>query len=218
MSTFFTPPGSSGSAELTASTGLATLDQGLWRFSESGYNDGATFGLSLGYPLSSQPQDFSYGPTTGTVPTLSGGLLHLSARGWTIPVIGNELTDYVGPDSEFYPADQCRITVQGRWQVIRQQNSNSFNGIGVEYGGDTRTDDGDRAQGPSLLTLITGYAEYVIQGSAVSGGAQDTFTDHEFWVRVTETATTDNSNHTFQSNTITRPAWQFTYRKSWQIS
>ena len=90
MPTFFTPPGYSGTAELTASTGLSVIDQGSWSFSGSGFNDGATFGLSLGYPISSQPQDFSYGPTTGTVPTLSGGLLHLSATDWTIPVIGND--------------------------------------------------------------------------------------------------------------------------------
>ena len=218
MPTFFTPDGFSGTAELTASTGLVIVDQGLWRFSGPGFNDGATFGLSLGYPISSQPQDFSYGPTPTPVPTLSGGLLHLSATDWTIPVVGNDLTDYVGPDATFYPASRCRITLQGRWQVIRQQNSNSFNGIGVEYGGDTRTDAGDRAQGPDLLTLVTGRSTYVIQGAAVTGGALDTFSTHEFWVRVTETATTDNSNHTFQSNTITRPVWQFTYSKSWQIS
>lgn len=218
MSTFITPPGFSGSAELTASTGLAILSQGSWRFSESGYNDGATFGLSLGYPMSSQPQDFSYGPTTGPVPTLSGGLLHLSAQGWLIPVVGNTLTAWTAPDGTVYPAELCRITVTGRWQVVRQQNSNSFCGIGIEYGGDTRTDAGDRAQGPDLLTLVTNRTQYVIQGSGVTGGAQDTFSGHEFWVRVTETATSDNSNHTFQSNTITRPTWQFTYSKSWQVS
>jgi hypothetical protein len=217
MSTFFTPMGFSGSAELTASTGLAILDQGSWRFSQSGYNDGATFGLSLGYPLSSQPQDFSYGPTTGTVPVLSGGELHLSAQNWPIAVIGNELTDYVGPDSVFYPANRCRITVRGRWQITRQQNSNSFCGIGIEYGGETRTDSGDRSQGPSLLTLITGYGEYVIQGSGVTGGAQDTFSSHLFWVRCTETATSDNSNRTFQSNTVIRAAWIYDYAKSWQV-
>lgn len=218
MPTFFTPQGYSGTAELTATTGLTTVDQGLWRFSGPGYNDGATFGLSLGYPQSSQPQDFSYGPSTVSVPTLSGGLLHLRAQDWPIPVVGNELTDWVGPDSVFYPASQCRITVRGRWIVTRQQNSNSFNGIGVEYGGVTETDQGDRAQGPALLTLITGFAEYVMQGSAVEGGARDTFSAHEFWVRVRETATSDNSNHTFQSNTIVRPVWQFTYSKSWQVS
>lgn len=217
MPTFFTPPGYSGTAELTASTGLSVIDQGSWSFSGPGFNDGATFGLSLGYPISSQPQDFSYGPTTGTVPTLSGGLLHLSATDWTIPVIGNELTDYTGPGGIHYPASQCRILVRGRWYVTRQQNSNSFNGIGVEYGGATRTDSGERDMGQQLLTLVTGYDTYVIQGANVAGGAQDTFTTHEFWVRVTETATTDNSNHTFQSNTITRPVWQFTYSKSWQI-
>lgn len=218
MPTFFTPDGFSGTAELTASTGLVIVDQGSWRFSGPGFNDGATFGLSLGYPISSQPQDFSYGPTTGAVPTLSGGLLHLSATDWTIPVVGNDLTDYVGPDATFYPASRCRITVRGRWQVVRQQNTNSFNGIGVEYGGETRTDAAERIMPGELLTLVSGYDTYVIQGADVSGGAQDTFSTHEFWVRVTETATTDNSNHTFQSNTITRPVWQFTYAKSWQVS
>jgi len=54
MSTFYTPPGYTGQAELTASTGLVVTDQGLWRFSQSGYNDGATFGLSLTFP---SPQD-----------------------------------------------------------------------------------------------------------------------------------------------------------------
>lgn len=217
MSTFFTPDGFSGTAQLTASTGLGIIDQGFWRFSGPGFNDGATFGLSLGYPISPQPQDFSYGPAGTPVPILSGGLLHLSATNWTIPVVGNTLTDYVAPGI-YYPASQCRITVRGRWQVVRQQNSNSFNGIGVEYGGETRTDAAERTMPGELLTLVSGYDTYVIQGADVSGGAQDTFSTHEFWVRVTETATTDNSNHTFQSNTITRPVWQFTYAKSWQIS
>jgi hypothetical protein len=217
MSTFFSPAALSGTAELTASTGLQIQDLGSWRFSQSGYNDGATFGLSLGYPLSSQPQDFSYGPTTGTVPILSGGELHLSAQNWTIAVIGNELTDYVGTDSTFYPANRCRITVRGRWQIIRQQNSNSFNGIGIQYGGETRTDSGDREMPGQLLTLTTGYDTYVIQGSAVTGGAQDTFSSQLFWVRCTETATSDNSNRTFQSNTVIRAAWIYDYAKSWQV-
>jgi hypothetical protein len=48
MPTFVTPY--SGSAELTANTGLTVVDAGLWRYSQAGYNDGATFGLSLGHP------------------------------------------------------------------------------------------------------------------------------------------------------------------------
>jgi hypothetical protein len=54
---------------------------------------------------------------------------------------------------------------------VRQQNSNSFNGQGITYGGQTTTDQGGRSQGPYLLTYQSALATYVIQGSAVVGGA-----------------------------------------------
>jgi hypothetical protein len=200
MPTFITPY--SGTAELTASNGLTVSEQGLWRFSQPGYNDGATFGLSLTHPS-----------------PLTGGTLSLAGQGWTIAVIGNTLTSYTDPDTSItYPASQCRITVTGQWVVVRQQNSNSFNGQGITYGGQTTTDQGGRSQGPYLLTYQSALATYVIQGSAVTGGAQDTFTGHDFTVTCTETATSDNSNREFQSNTIIRPTWNYTYAKSWQTA
>ena len=104
MPTFVTPY--SGSAELTANTGLTVISPGLWRYSQAGYNDGATFGLSLGHPN-----------------PLSGELLHLRAEDWTIAVIGNELTSYTDPaTSTTYGPELCRILVTGAWSVIRQQN------------------------------------------------------------------------------------------------
>ena len=200
MPTFITPY--TGTAQLTASNGLSVQEQGLWRFSQSGYNDGATFGLSLTHPS-----------------PLSGGTLSLSGQGWSIAVIGNTLTAYTDPDTMItYPASQCRITVTGRWVVIRQQNSNSFNGQGISYGGQTTTDQGGRAQGPYLLTYQSGLVTYTIQGADVSGGAIDNFTSHEFTVVCTETASSDNSNREFQSNTIIRPTWNYTYAKSWQTA
>ena len=66
------------------------------------------------------------------------------------------------------------------------------------------------------LTSYTDPDTYVIQGSGVEGGAQDTFSDHEFYCRLTELATTDNSNYEFQSNTTSRPVWAYSYSKSWQ--
>jgi hypothetical protein len=199
---FYTPPGLTGQAELTASNGLAVDELALWRFSESGYNDGATFGLSLGYPK-----------------PLDGGELRLQAQNWPIENIGNQLTEYQDPIThEVYPATQCRITVRGRWQVVRQPNSNSFNSIGIEYQGETRTDQGDRTMGPALLTFNTVYHTYIIQGSGVTGGAQDTFSSHLFYCRCTEVTNSDNSNRLFQSNTVTRPVWTYTYAKSWEIT
>ena len=200
MPTFITPY--SGQAELTAGTGLTVTSQGLWTYSKSGYNDGATFGLSLTHPS-----------------PLNGGTLALQAEDWPIAEIGNTLTAYTDPDTGItYPASQCRIEVTGHWQVIRQQNSNSFNGQGVEYAGKTKTDLGDRDMGPYLLSFVTRDAMYVIQGADVAGGAQDTFSSRVFSCEVTESATSDNSNKEFQSNTITRPAWVYTYSKSWQIA
>jgi len=199
---FYTPPGYTGQAELTASTGLVVTDQGLWRFSQSGYNDGATFGLSLTFP---SPQD--------------GGHLDLSATDWPIATVGNELTSYTDPDSGItYTASQCRIQVIGRWQITRQPNSNSFNSIGVTWAGRTDTDQGDRAVGPYLLNYVSDYAVYVIQGANVTGGAQDTFSNHDFYCKFSESVTSNNSNKEFQSNTITRPVWAYTYTKSWEIT
>jgi hypothetical protein len=200
MPTFITPY--SGSAELTASNGLSVIDPGLWRFSQQGYNDGATFGLSLGHPN-----------------PLSGGLLHLRAEDWAIAVIGNELTSYTDPDTSItYGPELCRIVVTGAWQVIRQQNSNSYNSFNITYSATTATDLGDREMNPYLLSYLSPAATYVIQGSGVAGGAQDTFTNHVFEFRATETAASTNSNKEFQSNTITRPVWTYTYSKSWQTA
>ena len=200
MPTFVTPY--SGSAELTASTGLSVISPGLWRYSQAGYNDGATFGLSLGHPA----------PT-------SGGTLHLSAENWPIAEIGNELTSYTDPDtSTTYGPELCRIVITGAWQVIRQQNSNSYNSFNITYIGTTTTDLGDRSMNPYLLNYASPQATYVIQGSGVAGGAQDTFTDHVWECRATESAASTNSNREFQSNTITRPTWIYTYSKSCQIA
>lgn len=211
MTTFFTPPGFSGTAELTASNGLTVIRQGLWRFSQSGYNDGATFGVSLGGPQRGDPKTPPY--------TAEAGLLELRGQAWPIAVVGNTLTAYTDPNTGItYPADSCRIQVQGAWQVVRQPNSNSFNGQGVIYSGETETDQGQRTMQGYLLNFVATEPDtYVIQGSAVTGGAQDTFTPHVFYCRITESATTDNSNREFQSNSIARPAWVYTFAKSWQI-
>ena len=198
---FYTPAGYSGSSELTASNGLTIEDQGLWRFSQSGYNDSATFGLSLTHPK----------PTTG-------GELHLKAQNWPIANVGNELQSYTNPNTgETYTADQCRIEIRGQWQVLRQPNSNSWNSIGVEWTGDTNTDLGDRTMSPYLLNYYTNFATYVIQGSAVTGGAQDTFSSRIFYCRCTESVVGENSNKEFQSNTIVRPTWAYSYSMSWEI-
>jgi len=199
MPTFVTPY--SGSAELTASTGLTVVDPGLWRYSQAGYNDSATFGLSLGNPA----------PT-------SGGTLHLSAENWPIAVIGTELTSYTDPATGLtYGPELCRIVITGAWQVIRQQNSNSYNSFNITYIGTTVTDLGDRSMNPNLLNYVSPQATYVIQGAGVAGGAQDTFTDHVWEFRATESAASTNSNREFQSNTVTRPTWIYTYAMSWQI-
>lgn len=198
MPTFFTPPGYSGTAELTVSNGLEVVSQGLWRFSQAGYNDGATFGLSLTYP----------NPTTG-------GTLKVQAQNWSIATVGNTLTDYVGEDSVFYPASQCRIEVTGQWVVLRQQNSNSYNSFGIEYRGQTLTDLGNRTFWGYYQTVS---ATYVIQGADVAGGAQDTFSPHLFYCEMTESTVSDNSNKLYQSNTIARPVWVYSYSKSWQIA
>jgi hypothetical protein len=71
---------------------------------------------------------------------------------------------------------------------------------------------------PYLLNYSSPTATYVIQGSGVDGGAQNTFTSHVFECRATETAVSTNSNKEFQSNTITRPVWAYTYSKSWQTA
>ena len=200
MPTFVTPY--SGSAELTAANGLSVIDAGLWTFSRQGYNDGATFGLSLGHPN-----------------PLSGGLLHLRAEDWPIAEIGNDLTSYTDPDtSTTYGPELCRIVITGAWQVIRQQNSNSYNSFNITYSATTVTDLGDRSMNPYLLNYTSPQATYVIQGSGVAGGAQDTFSNHVWEFRATESAASTNSNREFQSNTITRPVWAYTYSKSWQTA
>jgi hypothetical protein len=215
---FKTPDGSSGQAELTAASGLEILDQGLWRYSQAGYNDGITFGLSIVGPDARQRADFYGGDAQGTAPMQSGGELHLRAQGWTIAHIGNQLQSWTDPDTGVtYGADRCQIRVQGRWVVARGTNSNSMNSQGCMYHGHTRTDLGDRIMTPTLLTLETVSATYVIQGADVEGGAQDTFTPHVWFCRCTETVTTDNSNRSFQSNTLVSPRWVYQYQRSWQI-
>jgi hypothetical protein len=200
MPTFVTPY--SGSAELTASNGLTVVDAGLWRFSQAGYNDGATFGLSLTHPT----------PT-------SGGLLHLRGENWPIAVVGNELTSYTDPATGItYGPTACRIVVSGAWSVIRQPNTNSFNSVGVDYAGTTVTDLGDRQMSSYLLSYTSPVATYIIQGSAVDGGAVDTFSTRVFSCRITESTTSPNSNKEYQSNSISRPVWAYTYSKSWQTA
>jgi hypothetical protein len=200
MPTVVTPY--SGSAELTASNGLTVVDPGLWRYSQAGYNDSATFGLSLTHP----------NPT-------SGGLLHLRGENWPIAVVGNELTSYTDPATgQTYGPSLCRIVITGAWSVIRQQNSNSYNSFNITYSATTVTDLGDREMAPYLLNYASPQATYVIQGAGVAGGAQDTFSDHVFECRATESAASTNSNREFQSNTVTRPVWSYIYSKSWQTA
>jgi hypothetical protein len=200
MPTFVTPY--SGSAELTASTGLEIERAGLWRFNQAGYVDDATFGLSLG---SSNPSDT--------------GDLVLRAQNWTIADIGNTLTAYTDPGTgTTYPAAACRIAVTGRWVVTRQVNSNSFNSIGVAYQGLTETDQGSRIMDPVLLNYVSDPETLVIQGADVEGGAENTFAVKLFRCRVTESTTTDNSNRQYQSNTTVRPVWAYEYSNSWHIA
>lgn len=200
MPTFITPY--SGSAELTASTGLEIERLGLWRFNQAGYVDDATFGLSLG---SSNPSDT--------------GDLSLRAQNWPIAEIGNQLTAYTDPGTgTTYPAAACRITVTGRWAVTRQVNSNSFNSVGVLYRGLTETDQGSRIMDPVLLNYVAEPITLIIQGSEVEGGAVNTFADREFRCRITESTSTDNSNRQYQSNTTVRPVWAYEYSKSWQTA
>ena len=200
MSTFITPY--SGSSQLTASNGLTIVEQGLWLFSHQGYNDGATFGVSLSNHIQTD-----------------AGLLHLNAMNWTIPEIGNELTSYTDPDTQItYTADQCRITVTGQWLVTRQPNTNSINSIGVLYTGTTETDQGSVQMYPWLLEFDPKTTSYVIQGADVDGGAMDTFSEHDFFCKIYQTITTDNSNSMCQSNSIVTPIFYYTYSKSWQTS
>jgi len=214
MATFITP--FSGTAELTASNGLTIVSQGSWRFSQAGYNDGATFGVSMGGPVGAGTNPF-VGPSTPPV-TIESGELHLSAQDWSIAVVGNELTSYEDPNtSTVYPASKCRIQIVGYWNVIRRPNSNSFNSIGVIYSGTTDTDEGRRTMNPFLLNFVaTPSVTYTIQGSGVDGGAVNNFSGHLFYCRINESVTTDNSNREFQSNSIARPVWSYSYTKSWQ--
>ena len=208
MPTFVTPI--SGTAALTTATGLTVISQGRWLFSQPGYNDGITWGVSLGGPTQPAPA----APTA----TVDSGVLDLSAQGWRIAGAGNTLTSYTDPDTGItYGAELCRITVTGAWRVPRRPNSNSFNSTGVIYRGETDTDEGGRTMTPSLLDYETLQPRtYRIQGPAVTGGAEDTFTPHVFFCRCSQSVTTDNSNREFQSNSTVSPQWVYQYSKSWQ--
>ena len=196
VSTWIEPPDQQGDAELTVATGLEIRSQDLWTLSLSGYNDGATFGLSLTYP---RPE--------------AGGELVVEAQNWPVANIGNDLIPYTDPDTGItYGADRCQILVSGQWQIIRQENSNSFVSFGVTHGGVTETDQGSRDY---WGTLYTPRQTFRRQGAAVPGGAQDTLTTRMWRVRATETATSENSNRLFQSNTILRPAWVYRYLRRW---
>jgi hypothetical protein len=211
MPQFITPPGNAGSAQLTTTTGLAVVSSGAWRFSESGYNDGVTWGVSLGGPRVPAPG--------APVADAGSGVLHLRAQGWTIAVIGNDLVPYTDPGTGVtYGPERCRIRISGRWHVARSPNSNSFNGPGVIYSGVTDTDEGSRSMTPALLDYASAHDRvYVIQGSAVTGGAINTFAPHVWFCTCEESATTDNSNRAFQSNSTASPRWTYTYQRSWQI-
>ena len=218
MSTFITPPEFSGTGELTASTGLSTVHQGRWLFSQAGYNDGITFGVSIGWPTPEYSSS-NYGaapPPSSEI--LSAGRLRLEATNWPIPD-GNSLTSYTDPSSgQTYSAEQCQILITGAWSVLRGVNSNSYNSFGVLRSGRTHTDQGSRDMDPWLLSYTAPRVTYVIQGSAVTGGAQNTFASHVFFCDVEEAARGDNSNFAFQSNTVVRPAWAYSYVRRWQIN
>jgi hypothetical protein len=217
MAHFITPPELSGVSELTASNGLEIQEQGLWQFSQSGYNDGATFGVSIGWPDPAILGDRTSGAPPLPRAPLSAGELRLRAQGWSIPG-GNELLPYTDPGTGItYAADRCQIMIMGAWSVERAVNSNSYNSFGVEREGRTDTDLGSRDMDPWLLSYTSPQASYVIQGAEVTGGAQDTFTGHEFRCSITESARTDNSNSAFQSNTVARPTWIYVYIRRWQI-
>ena len=146
----------------------------------------------------------------------SGGVLQLRAQGWSIPP-GSDLTSYTDPGtSTTYPAESCQIVITGRWIIPRRVNSNSFNSTGVEYVGSTVTDQGSRSMGPWLLDYASDPITYIIQGAGVEGGARDTFSSHVFHCEISESSTSDNSNRQYQSNSVVRPAWVYTYAKSWQ--
>jgi len=217
MPDFITPLEFSGVAALTASTGLVVIDAGAWLFSQAGYNNGLTFGLSLSWPNTAYNGQFSYGAPPPPGQPISGGTLRLQAQGWSIPG-GSALTEYTDPETgDYYSAAQCQITIVGAWSVARLVNSNSFNSFGVALAGRTSTDLGARDMDPWLLSYDSPRATYVIQGSEVDGGAQDTFSSHVFECVITETARTDNSNYMFQSNTVVTPAWIYQYQRQWQI-
>ena len=217
MPTFITPY--SGIAELSVATGLEIVESGKWTYSQSGYNDGATFGVSLSWPDKAVGL-YNYGTPAAQVKPISSGMLHVKAKNWPIAGIGNQLTSYTDPDTGItYEPDLCRITVIGRWNVLRQVNSNSWNSIGVFYNGLTETNLGGRDMDPYLLSYTTPEVSmYVIQGSSVVGGAQNTFSDVEFFCRCIHATTSNNSNREYQSNSIARPVFQYSYAKSWQTA
>lgn len=210
MPTFITPI--SGTAELTTATGLEIISQGAWLFSQSGFNDGVSWGVSLGGPTQSALKT--------PAATVDSGLLHLEAQNWPIAGAGNTLTAFTDPATgETYGPERCRITVTGGWRVTRRPNSNSFNSTGVIYTGVTQTDEGSRNMTPFLLDFDTYRPEtYVIQGAAVEGGALDTFSPHVFFCQCSESVTTDNSNRAFQSNSTASPVWRYQFEKSWQLN
>lgn len=216
MPTFITPY--SGRAELTASNGLEIIELSRWEADRPSMPDPAVFCVTLSFPTRNLQGPY-YDVNANPPPPhpLESGLLYLRAQNWTIAEIGNALTSYTVPGGPTYPASRCRITVIGAWQVIRAQISDSYNSFGVSYQGRTETDQGGRdMQTGSLLTYQAQPATYVIQGADVEGGAQNTFSSHEFWCRVTESASTVNSNRAFASNTFARPVWAYAYSKSWQ--
>lgn len=218
-SQWITPPGDQGQAQLTASTGLEIQDLGRWRFSQAGYNDGATFGLSLGWPAGAESaQDFYWGPRDRQPPPQSGGELSLRAQDWSVATIGNQLTSWTDPATGItWGLERCQILVQGRWQVQRLPNSNSFVSIGISWQGITDTDTGGREMYPWLLDYVGPMRQYLRQGAATPGGAQDTLTTHVLHCRCTEITTSDNSNHEYQSNTLCRPVWAYSWQRRWWV-
>lgn len=208
MPTFITPI--SGTAQLTTTTGLEIISQGAWLFSQAGFNDDVSWGVSLGGPTEAALK--------APAATVSSGVLSLTAQNWTIQGAGNTLTAFTDPDTGVtYGPERCRISVTGGWRVPRRPNSNSFNSTGVIYTGLTETDEGSRTMTPFLLNFDTHELEtYVIQGAAVEGGAEDTFSPHVFFCQCSESVTTDNSNREFQSNSVASPAWRYQFAKSWQ--
>lgn len=219
MPTFITPY--SGNAELTASNGLDIIHLARWQFNKFSYADGATFGVTIAFPnrdLNGPYYDANANPPPPG--PLESGELHVRGQNWTIADIGNSLTAYTDPDTAItYPATKCRILVTGYWRIVRAQINASYNSFGVRYAGWTYTDQGEREmEAGALQTYTNSPVTYVIQGSGVDGGAQDTFSPHVWFAKITESASSVNSNRAFASNTFARPVWYYAYSKSWQTT